>query len=126
MHNHGTTQLLNHLIPTVNGTLLASLWFTTLGFTTLGLTTLGLTTLLSVQTAADEYTYYGGRVPAEEKNPDVENCEYQRLVVEQTCNKRINKSECIAEVHAACMAEFGPKAREDAVDAKDAKDAKDE
>lgn len=58
--------------------------------------------------AADEYTYYGGKVPAEEKNVDVENCEYRRLVEERTCNERINKSECIDDVYAACLAEFGP------------------
>lgn len=49
---------------------------------------------------------YGGKIPPKDVSPDVEACEYQLLVEDQTCNERINKSTCIREIHRYCLENY--------------------
>jgi hypothetical protein len=71
-----------------------------------------LTVLFTLITPAlaqpDPYTYYGGKIDAAGKNAAVEECEYQELVENQRCNERVNKTECIREVHAQCKERYAP------------------
>jgi hypothetical protein len=55
----------------------------------------------------EPYTFYGGQIETETKNQAIEDCEYRELVENQRCNERVNKSECIKDVHAQCRQEFG-------------------
>src|SRR6056297_2511716 len=56
---------------------------------------------------AAPYSYFGGDVDSEEKNEVIERCEYDELVEKQRCNERMNKSQCIREVHAECRKRHG-------------------
>jgi hypothetical protein len=51
---------------------------------------------------AAPYSYFGGEVDSEEKNEAIERCEYDELVEKQRCNERMNKSQCIRDIHAEC------------------------
>jgi|GEM_PF-4640304 len=73
------------------------------------LSLLGRTALAQVE----PYSYYGGEIDADEKNAAVEACEYRVLVEEQRCNTSLNKTECIKDVHAECLREFGPEVIDD-------------
>jgi len=61
---------------------------------------------VSLAATAEPYTYYGGAVDAQEKSAAIEQCEYRELVEERRCNRSLNKSRCISEVHAECVARF--------------------
>jgi hypothetical protein len=57
--------------------------------------------------AQEPYRVYGEAVETPRKPPAVEACEYDELVEKQRCNARLNKSDCIREIHAECLRLFG-------------------
>lgn len=72
---------------------------------------LTLILLLCAATApADQYRYYGGKIESEGKTEAMEACEYQELVEKQRCNERMNKSQCIRDVHKECRERFADEA----------------
>jgi hypothetical protein len=64
----------------------------------------------SVPALADPYRYFGGKVEGEAKNEAMEACEYRELVEARRCNERINKSQCIEDVHEECRQRFSAQA----------------
>ena len=72
---------------------------------------LGLAAVLStwsgLAAAQEPYTFYGGDIDTERKNPAIEACEYDELVEKQRCNESLNKTACIAEVLEECRARYG-------------------
>lgn len=63
---------------------------------------------VSLSLSAAPYTYFGGEVDSKQKNAAIEQCEYRVLVEEQRCNKSLNKSQCIRDVHAECIEAHDP------------------
>jgi hypothetical protein len=49
---------------------------------------------------------YGNSITPKNVAAAVEDCEYRLLVEEQTCNLRMNKSNCIKEIHRHCLETF--------------------
>lgn len=49
---------------------------------------------------------YGDAIAPKDVPESVEQCEYDLLVEQQTCNRRINKSECIKETHRYCLENY--------------------
>lgn len=61
----------------------------------------------------DPYSYYGGDIETVAKNAEIEACEYRELVEEQRCNRRVNKSICIQEVHGECRGSHSGRAAQE-------------
>jgi hypothetical protein len=57
--------------------------------------------------AQEPYTFYGGDIKAERKNPAIEACEYEELVEKQRCNDSLNKGACIDRIRAECREKHG-------------------
>lgn len=49
---------------------------------------------------------YGNSIAPKDVAAAVEDCEYRLLVEEQTCNLRMNKSNCIKDIHRHCLETF--------------------
>lgn len=74
----------------------------------------GVITLCALPASADRYSYYGGTIDTQEKNAAIEACEYTELVEKQRCNGRMNKSDCIKEIHRECRERFSDPAADPA------------
>ena len=62
--------------------------------------------LLMALTPAKAQDVYGAKIAPKDVSEEVEACEYRMLVEEQTCNERLNKNDCIKEIHRYCLETF--------------------